>query len=211
MPTRNGSSSSNSLRSDSGPYGGADYRAAEAKRSGAGKADISMADIRGQLVDELSQKAGFPDASAEIKKKVSSKPDELMDDFNSDFGASKYNPYYTFQLGRVKDVYTDTIGRLNTAVAYRDLMEARGATKEQIKDIDYAIERYAMGADELIQHFDSAESRYPYGNIAGGYESTAEEIAKERKVIDLHNEYGLYLKNAIQDAIIPSKRGPRNG
>lgn len=200
-------------RSEGGPYGGADYRAAEAKRGGAGYG-IAMKGIREQLNDEMSKQAGFPDAAAEIKKKVNVSPDELMDEFNRDFGGggSGYNPYYPFTR-RQKDVFTDTMNTINLSVAFRDLLEARGATKGELKTVDDAIERYAERVDTLVQHFDIKEYNYPYGR---GDEETEENVysdedrAKERKIIESHNEYALYLKNAIQDLIIPSKKGPRN-
>ena len=200
--------------SEASPYGGADYRAAEAKRSG-GDYGITMKGIREQLNDETSKKAGLPDAAEEIKRKVEVKPDELMDRFNSDFGggASAYNPYYPFTRNQ-KDVFTDTMNTLNTSVAYRDLLEVRGATKGELKTIDDAIGRYADRVDSLVQHFDIKAYNYPYGR---GDEKTEKNVysdedrARERKIIESHNEYALYLKNAIQDAIIPSKRGPRNG
>ena len=200
-------------RSEGGPYGGADYRAAEAKRGGAGYG-IAMKGIREQLNDEMSKQAGFPDAAAEIKKKVNDSPDELMDNFNRDFGlgGSAYNPYYPFTR-RQKDVFTDTMNTINLSVAFRDLLEARGATKGELKTVDDAIERYAERVDTLVQHFDIKEYNYPYGR---GDEETEKNIyseedrARERKIIESHNEYALYLKNAIQDLIIPSKKGPRN-
>ena len=145
-------------------------------------------------------------------------PNELMDKFNSDFGggASSYNPYYDFSR-RQKDVFTDTMSTLNTSVAFRDLLEARGATKGELKTIDDAIERYADRVDTLVQHFDIKEYNYPYGreelvDSLGGEKEvySDEDRARERKIIESHNEYALYLKNAIQDVIIPSKRGPRN-
>jgi len=206
--------SATSVRSDSGPYGGADYRAAEAKRSG-GDYGITMKGIREQLNDETSKEAGLPGAAEEIKRKVKIEPDELMDSFNSDFGggASAYNPYYPFTR-RQKDVFTDTMNTINTSVAYRDLLATRGATKGELKTIDDAIERYADGVDTLVQHFDIKETNYPY-SVSVDEETekniySDEDRAKERKIIERHNEYALYLKNAIQDAIIPSKKGPRN-
>jgi hypothetical protein len=201
--------------SESSPYGGADYRAAEAKRSG-GDYGITMKGIREQLNDRTSKEAGLPDAAEEIKRMVEVKPDELMDRFNSDFdnGASAYNPYYPFTRNQ-KDVFTDTMNTLNTSVAYRDLLEARGATKGELKTIDDAIGRYADGVDSLVRHFDIKETNYPY-SVRVDKETekniySDEDRARERKIIESHNEYALYLKNAIQDAIIPSKRGPRNG
>lgn len=205
--------SATSVRSDSGPYGGADYRAAEAKRGG-GNYGITMKGIREQLNDETSKEAGLVDASAEIKKKVNVSPDELMDEFNRDFGygGSSYNPYYPFTRNQ-KDVFTDTMNTINLSVAFRDLLEARGANKGELKTIDDAIERYSERVDTLVQHFDIKESRYPYGR---GDEETEKNVysdedrAREIKIIESHNEYALYLKNAIQDSIIPSKKGPRN-
>ncbi len=200
-------------RSESGPYGGAEYRAAEAKRSG-GDSGITMKGIREQLNDATSKEAGFVGYAEEIKRKVEVEPNELMDKFNRDFGdgSSSYNPYYPFTRNQ-KDVFTDTMNTINTSVAYRDLLEARGATKGELKTIDDAIERYADRVDTLVQHFDVKASNYPYGR---GDEETEKNVysdedrARERKIIESHNEYALYLKNAIQDAIIPSKRGPRN-
>lgn len=214
MPTRNaGASSNNSLKSDSGPYGGADYRAAEAKRSG-GDYGIGMEGIREQLNDETSKGAGFVDAAAEIKNKVNVLPDALMDEFNRDFGGggSAYNPYYPFTRNQ-KDVFTDTMNTINLSVAFRDLLEARGATKGELKTMDDAIERYAEGVDTLVQHFDIKKYNYPYGRVDEETEKNVysdEDRARERKVIESHNKSALYLKNAIQDVIIPSKRGPRN-
>jgi hypothetical protein len=219
MPTRNGSGSANSLKSESGPYGGAEYRAAEAKRSGGGSG-ITMKGIREQLNDTTSLESGLVRAAEEIKNMgtnvlVPVTPNDLMDKFNRDFGGggSAYNPYYPFTRNQ-KDVFTDTMNTINTSVAYRDLLEARGATKGELKTIDDAIERYADRADSLVQHFDIKSSNYPYGNVDEESEKEVysdEYRAKERKIIESHNEYALYLKNAIQDAIIPSKRGPRNG
>lgn len=162
-----------------------------------------MADIRKDLNGALSQEAGLPAAALEIKKKVGYKPDELMESFiYKDFGDAQYNPYYGFQR-RQKDVFSDVMSQLNTAVAYRDLLETRGVSKEQINKIDDAIEGYATFGSDLVQHFDRKNYSYPYGNPDLGAEYSAEEKASERKVIDLHNKYALYLKNAIQDAIIP--------
>ena len=178
-----------------------------------------MKGIREQLNDELSKEAGFVRDAENIKNMgtnvlVPVTPDDLMDKFNRDFGGggSAYNPYYPFTRNQ-KDVFTDTMSTLNTAVAYRDLLSARGSSKGELKTIDDAIERYADRVDTLVQHFDKKEYRYPYGR---GDEETEmnvysdEDRAKERKIIESHNEYALYLKNAIQDSIIPSKRGPRN-
>jgi hypothetical protein len=174
-----------------------------------------MKGIREQLNDATSKEAGFVGYAEEIKRKVEVEPNELMDRFNSDFGiggSAAYNPYYPFTRNQ-KDVFTDTMNTINTSVAYRDLLEARGATKGELKTIDDAIERYSERVDTLVQHFDVKASNYPYGR---GDEETEKNVysdedrAKERKIIESHNEYALYLKNAIQDAIIPSKRGPRN-
>jgi hypothetical protein len=209
----------NSLRSDSGPYGGAEYRAAEAKRSG-GDYGITMKGIREQLNDATSLESGLVRAAEQIKNMgtnvlVPVTPNDLMDKFNRDFGggSSAYNPYYPFTRNQ-KDVFTDTMDTLNTSVAYRDLLSARGATKEELKTIDDAIERYADKVDTLVQHFDIKEYNYPY-TVSVDEETekniySDEDRARERKIIESHNEYALYLKNAIQDAIIPSKRGPRN-
>jgi hypothetical protein len=209
-------------RSESGPYGGAEYRAAEAKRSG-GDSGITMKGIREQLNDTTSLESGLVRAAEQIKNMgtnvlVPVTPNDLMDKFNRDFGggSSVYNPYYPFTRNQ-KDVFTDTMDTLNTSVAYRDLLEARGATKGELKTIDNAIERYADKVDTLVQHFDLKEYNYPYGreelvdSLGGEKEVYSDEYrAKERKIIESHNESALYLKNAIQDAIIPSKRGPRN-
>jgi hypothetical protein len=213
MARGNKSSEGRAARSEGGPYGGAEYRAAEAKRGG-GDYGIKMKGIREQLNDATSKEAGFVGYAEDVKGLVNAEANELMDKFNSDFGggASSYNPYYDFSR-RQKDVFTDTMSTLNTSVAFRDLLEARGASKEAIKTIDDAIEVYADRADTLIQHFDIKEYNYPYGR---GDEETEKNVysdedrARERKIIKSHNEYALYLKNAIQDAIIPSKRGPRN-
>jgi hypothetical protein len=174
-----------------------------------------MKGIREQLNDATSKEAGFVYYAEGVKNMVKDEPSEIMDRFNSDFGggASAYNPYYPFTRNQ-KDVFTDTMNTINTSVAYRDLLEARGATKGELKTIDDAIERYADRVDTLVQHFDIKEYNYPYGR---GDEETEKNVyseedrAKERKIIESHNEYALYLKNAIQDAIIPSKRGSRNG
>jgi hypothetical protein len=222
MARGNKASEGRVARSESGPYGGADYRAAEAKRSGGGSG-ITMKGIREQLNDATSLESGLVDQAEQIKnmgKNIFSPvtPNELMDKFNSDFGggASSYNPYYDFSR-RQKDVFTDTMSTLNTSVAFRDLLEARGATKGELKTIDDAIERYADRVDTLVQHFDIKEYNYPYGreelvDSLGGEKEvySDEDRARERKIIESHNEYALYLKNAIQDVIIPSKRGPRN-
>jgi hypothetical protein len=212
------SSEGRAARSEGGPYGGADYRAAEAKRSGGGSG-ITMKGIREQLNDTTSLESGLVNQAEQIKnmgKNIFSPvtPNELMDKFNRDFGdgSSSYNPYYPFTRNQ-KDVFSDTMRTLNTSVAFRDLLEARGATKGELKTIDDAIERYADRVDSLVQHFDIKEYNYPYGR---GDEETEKNVyseedrARERKIIESHNEYALYLKNAIQDAIIPSKRGPRN-
>jgi hypothetical protein len=218
MARGNRQSEGRAARTESGPYGGADYRAAEAKRGG-GDYGITMKGIREQLNDTTSLESGLVRAAEEIKNMgtnvlVPVTPSDLMDKFNRDFGGggSAYNPYYPFTRNQ-KDVFTDTMDTLNTSVAYRDLLEARGATKGELKTIDDAIERYADKVDTLVQHFDIKEYNYPYGR---GDEETEKNVysdedrAKERKIIESHNEYALYLKNAIQDAIIPSKKGPRN-
>lgn len=183
--------SATSVRSDSGPYGGADYRAAEAKRGG-GNVGSTMKDIRA----ELSSNKGLKDYADDIKAKKAETPQGVLDNFNAGVGDVQFNPYRPFTNFVDRDVGDESSDKLNTFIAFRDLLESQGRSKQEIAQLDDAIEDYADKA-ALLQY---------------SVENAPDDSKGDRfgVVLQQYNRSVLSTKNLFQDIILPSKRGPRN-
>ena len=203
MPTRNGSGSANSLKSDSGPYGGAEYRAREAARSG-GDTTPTMKEIREQLNDDVANDPELGRYADRVKNMMTNifspvSKQTLLDKFNRDVGDVQFNPYRPFTDFVEKDVTREITDKLNTFVAYRDLLEGINGKTQELKALDDAIRDYAGTAV------------YYRNNLEAALESGDTETARNAEALNQYNRAALYVKNALQDAILPSKRGPRNG
>ena len=207
MPTRNGgASSNNSLRSDSGPYGGAEWRANEAKRGGSGVPDFSVADVR-EIVrfSDRREQDNYAGVANGIKNTPAKTSQDLLDDFlHSDFSNKQYN-YQGRGVGAIDsfDVFNGAQENYNVLLAYRDLLEngngnsgtAFVKSKEEIAQLDEAILNYAEVSRVSYETLEYGRS---------GTEESAEALANYNRAV-------LNVRNVFADIIVPSKRGPRNG
>lgn len=183
-------------RSESGPYGGADYRAAEAKRGG-GNTGATMKSIRAELNASDNREVGEVVDRAVNIRKITTGKSGVLDKFNMDIGDVQFNPYRPFTNFVDKDVDRESLDKLNTFVAFRDFLKEDGGSKQEIARLDEAIEDYADKAEDLRVFVNNSED----GDKPG---------SKFQKILAEYNKSALSAKNLFQDIILPSKKGPRN-
>jgi hypothetical protein len=132
-------------RSESGPYGGADYRAAEAKRSG-GDSGTTVKAIREDLAMST---ADLRDYAGDIKFLKGESDQSTLDFFNNTIGNVQFNPYRPFTNYVDRDVDDESTDKLNAFIAFRDLLESKGRSKEELAKLDEDFEVYADRAGVL--------------------------------------------------------------
>jgi hypothetical protein len=158
-----------------------------------------MKEIREQINDPIFKEAGLVDFAKSITGIRATSRQALMERFGRDVGDVQFNPFRPFTDFVEKDVTQEIGDKLNTFVAYRDLLEGLGSKKQELNALDDAIRDYAGTAV------------YYRNNLESALESGDTETARNAEALNQYNRAALYVKNAIQDAILPSKRGPRNG
>ena len=201
MATR---SNKQSLASDSGPYGGAEWRAMEAKRGGS-VPDFSVADIR-EIVrfSDRREQDNFEGVANEIKNTTAKTSQDLLDNFlHSDFANKQYNYRKGFGALDSYDVFNGTQENYNVLLAYRDLLANGNSnsgtafvkSKKEIAQLDEAILNYAEKARIAYEALEYGRS---------GTEGSAEALENYNRAV-------AYVRNTFADIILPTKRGPRVG
>jgi hypothetical protein len=197
MARGNKSSEGRKARSESGPYGGADYRAAEAKRGGGD----SGTTVRG-LREDLAMTENLRDYADDLKSLKGESDQSILDFFGNTIGDVQFNPYRPFTNYVDRDVEEESTDKLNAFIAFRDFLESEGRSKQELAELDEDIEDYADRAGVLeyvVRNGPDSRTEGGSGNQPAGF----------AKVLGEYNKSVLRVKNTIQDIILPSKRGPR--
>ena len=179
-------------RSESGPYGDAGYRSREAARSG-GDSGITMRVIRRELNEYYGQEpSDFVDTAKDLRNIPTQQG--VLDSFNRAVDNIQLNPYRPFTNIVDRDVNDESTANLSMFVAYRDLLAEQGKSKQEIAQLDEAIENYAEEAAQLMFALQYAEENERIG----------------ASIIERYNKSALKAKDTFQDIILPSKKEPRN-
>lgn len=186
MARGNKSSEGRAARTESNPYGGAEYRANEAARSGSNTLP-TMKDVRSDLNSNLAKVAGLVDYAKEIKEftgSESSSKNPLLERFNDDVGDVQWNSNLASKL-EPQDAFSETIDKLSTFVAFRDKLEILGVKKSVLANLDRDIVEYAGSAEKLYNALD---------------DNSTSPLQRERAIVE-YNDYALACKDAIRKSI----------
>ena len=93
--------------------------------------------------------ADLRDYAGDIKFLKGESDQSTLDFFNNTIGNVQFNPYRPFTNYVDRDVDDESTDKLNAFIAFRDLLESKGRSKEELAKLDEDIEDYADRAGVL--------------------------------------------------------------